>query len=183
MPFFPGSRFDPSASPPDEGGELVELVSEEGDTVGVVSRAEAHSDTSYLHRVVHVLVFDDVGRLLVQKRSMNKDVGPGLWDVSVGGHVVPGELPAEAAYREMKEELGIEFADIRFLYNHVFYGQEESEFVSTFECTYNGKVFFDHDEIDEIRYMDFDEIDSQLGKKVFTEHFEQEYVLYQELTS
>jgi len=161
----------------------VELVSEEGDTIGLVSRAEAHSDASYLHRVVHVLVFDEQGRLLVQKRSMNKDVGPGLWDVSVGGHVIPGELPLEAAYREMKEELGIEFVDLHFLYDHIFYGEEESEFVSTYECTYTGKIFFDHDEIEAIRLMDFEEIDGQLGKHVFTEHFEQEYVLYQELSS
>jgi len=161
----------------------VELVSEDGETIGMVSRSEAHSDVSYLHRVVHVLVFDDRGQLLLQKRSMNKDVAPGLWDVSVGGHVIPGETPEEAAARELREELGIEFVDIRFLYNHVFYGLEESEFVSTYQCSYSGKIFFNEQEIDEVHFMNFDEIDDQLGKGFFTEHFEDEYVLYQELFS
>ena len=38
---------------------------------------------------------------------MEKDIGAGLLDVSVGGHVDAGEEPREAALREMEEELGL----------------------------------------------------------------------------
>lgn len=169
------------------GGEFVEVVSEDGVSVGIALREDAHSDPSILHRVVHVLVFNLKGELLLQKRSMNKDIGPGLWDVSVGGHLVPGETITDAARREMREELGIEFADIRFLYDHIFRNDEESEFVSTFECVYDGAVFPNIEEIDEAAFFSLDRINSLIGGNIsgenfFTEHFEHEIMLYQELT-
>lgn len=169
------------------GDEYVEVVSEDGVSVGIALREDAHSDPSILHRVVHVLVFNRKGEILLQKRSMNKDIGPGLWDVSVGGHLVPGETVADAARREMREELGIEFANIRFLYEHIFRNDEESEFVSTFECVYDGAVFPNIDEIDEAAFFSLDRINGLIhdnipGENFFTEHFEHEIMLYQELT-
>ena len=32
-----------------------------------------------------------------------------MWDISIGGGIVAGETPNEAATRELKEELGIDF--------------------------------------------------------------------------
>ena len=80
------------------------------------------ADPSLLHKVVHVLVFNDAGNLLLQKRSMNKDVAPGKWDTSVGGHVSPGEDLKTAALREMKEELGVIPEDIEPLYSYISFG-------------------------------------------------------------
>lgn len=59
------------------------------------------------HRAAHVLVFDDVGRLYVQRRALTKECSPGRWDTSAAGHVESGEGYAEAALRELEEELGI----------------------------------------------------------------------------
>src|ERR1700686_4931160 len=86
--------------------EMIEIVDTEGSTIGIRRRSEVHGNPSLLHKVVHVLVFNDAGNLLLQKRSMNKDVAPGKWDTSVGGHVSPSEDLKTAALREMKEELG-----------------------------------------------------------------------------
>jgi len=165
----------------EDPSELVEIVSEEGETLGVAGRADAHSDPGLLHRVVHVLVFNGKGELLLQKRSGNKDTAPGLWDVSVGGHLVPGETPQEAARREMAEELGIQWAEITFLYEHIFRNGRESEFVSSYECLYNGRVFHSEEEIDEVRFFTLPEINDLLGTGFFSEHFEHEIMLYQEL--
>jgi len=60
------------------------------------------------------MVFNKQGDLLLQKRSMSKDIGPGKWDTSVGGHVNPGEDVYSAAVREMDEELGIVLSDLQF---------------------------------------------------------------------
>jgi HAD superfamily hydrolase (TIGR01509 family) len=57
--------------------------------------------------VVHLLVFDAEGRLLVQRRIDTKSSWPGMWDISMGGHVQAGESSADAAEREAQEELGI----------------------------------------------------------------------------
>ena len=48
------------------------------------------------------------------KRAAQKSLGSGHWG-SAGGHVEPGETPAEAAIRETKEELGIVVGNLKFL--------------------------------------------------------------------
>jgi 16S rRNA (adenine1518-N6/adenine1519-N6)-dimethyltransferase len=56
---------------------------------------------------VHVFVLNKRGDLLLQQRSMLKDVHPGDWDSSVSGHLDSGETYAAAAVRELEEEMGI----------------------------------------------------------------------------
>lgn len=162
--------------------EILEVVDEKGDVLRLAKRSEVHADPSLIHRVVHVLVFDKKDRLLLQKRSLNKDVAPGKWDTSVGGHVNPGEDILEAAKREMKEELGISDCRPDFLHAYLFSNNIESELVSTFSCQYNGKISFNKDEIDEIAFWSMKKIKENLGKNVFSRHFEQEINIYLEKT-
>ena len=163
-----------------DGDEILEIVDEKGDVLKLSKRSDIHSNPSLIHRVVHVLVFDKKGRLLLQKRSFNKDVAPGKWDTSVGGHVKPGEDILEAAKRETKEELGISDCSLDYLYAYLFSNRIESELVNTFSCVYNGKFIFDKDEIDEIAFWDIKKIKENLGKKVFSGHFEKEITTYLE---
>ncbi|MDX1334078.1 MAG: NUDIX domain-containing protein, partial [Robiginitalea sp.] len=48
------------------------------------------------------------GKVLLQQRADQKETFPGLWDVSVAGHVHAEETPLEAAQREIKEEIGLD---------------------------------------------------------------------------
>jgi isopentenyldiphosphate isomerase len=64
------------------------------------------------HRVVWGMVYSPrAGRWLVQRRRLDKDVCPGLWDMSCAGHVdCRGGAPesyGEAYQRELQEELGL----------------------------------------------------------------------------
>ena len=161
-----------------DNNEILEVVDEKGDVLKLAKRSEIHSDPSLMHRVVHVLVSDKKGRLLLQKRSRNKDVVPGKWDTSVGGHVNPAEDILDAAKREMKEELGISDCRLEYLYTYLFTNHIESELVSTFSCIYNGQFFFNKDEIDEIAFWDIKKIKENLGKNVFSGHFEKEISIY-----
>lgn len=67
--------------------ELFPLVNEQGDLIGKASRKLCHSGSFFLHPVVHLHVFNTAGQLFLQKRSLDKDIQPGMWDTSVGGHV------------------------------------------------------------------------------------------------
>ncbi|GEM_PF-240305 len=58
--------------------------------------------------VIHVLLFDQQGRLLVQKRVDDKTNWAGMWDISVGGISQAGDTSRSAAEREVAEELGIQ---------------------------------------------------------------------------
>ncbi len=161
-----------------DGDEILEVVDENGNVLKHSRRSEIHGNPSLIHRVVHVLVFDNADRLLLQKRSHNKDIAPGKWDTSVGGHLNPGEGILEAARREMKEELGIADCRLEYLYTYLFSNNIESELVSTFTCVYNEEFFINREEIDEIAFWDMKKIKENLGKNLFSGHFEKEISTY-----
>lgn len=158
--------------------EMLEVVTEDGTTIEIRPRAEIHGNPSLLHKVIHVLVSDGKNGLLLQKRSIKKDVAPGRWDTSVGGHVNPGESIREALIREMEEELGIKPEHPQFLYTYIHSNPYETELVYTFHCIHKGSVRFNRDEIDEVRFWSIDEIRENLGKNYFSDNFEHEFRLY-----
>ena len=88
------------------GDEWFDVVNARDEVVGRATRREVHA-RGLLHRAVHVLVFDAAGRVFLQKRSMTKDLCPGLWDSSCSGHLEAGEDYDAAAGRELAEEIGV----------------------------------------------------------------------------
>ena len=89
--------------------EWFDVVNERDEVVSRALRREVHA-RGWWHRAVHILVSDAAGRVFLQKRSMTKDLSPGLWDSSCSGHVDSGEDYDAAAVRELGEELGLEAA-------------------------------------------------------------------------
>ncbi len=62
------------------------------------------------HQVVAVILLRP-GQVLLCHRSPGREAYPDVWDFP-GGHVEPGELPADALRREVAEELGAELAEV-----------------------------------------------------------------------
>ncbi|DBA93406.1 TPA: hypothetical protein ACH3X2_003676 [Trebouxia sp. C0005] len=87
-------------------GELLEVVNDNNQVIGLEQRGVIHSE-GLRHRAVYCLVFDSKRRLLLQQRSPRKQIGPGQWDLSVAEHLLPGETYLQAAARGLDEELGI----------------------------------------------------------------------------
>ncbi|MBP7212967.1 MAG: NUDIX domain-containing protein [Anaerolineaceae bacterium] len=79
-----------------------------------IARGKNPPDGLY-HVVVHVCIFNSAGEMLIQKRSPLKKAWSGLWDFSLGGAVQAGETSAQAAQRELSEELGLslDFSNLR----------------------------------------------------------------------
>lgn len=158
--------------------EILEIVDRDGKTIGTAPRSQIHGNPSLLHKVVHVLVFNDKGELLLQKRSLTKDVAPGKWDTSVGGHVPNGEDLITAAKREMEEELGIISCDIKPLYSYIHSNPYETEMVFTHSCIHNGPFSFNKEEIDEVRFWNMEEIKNAIGTGLLSDNFESEINRY-----
>lgn len=57
--------------------------------------------------VVHGLLINKFGDILIQQRVSSKTLWPNLWDVSCSGALVAGESSQEGLEREINEELGI----------------------------------------------------------------------------
>ena len=159
--------------------ELFEIVDENDRVIGTAPRSECHGNPALIHRVVHVLVVNANGDMLLQKRSPRKDIQPGKWDTSVGGHLEPGETYHEAAIREMGEELGLTALPLTFLYKSKIRNAIESENIATFLTRYDGHLKWNEQEITEVRFWRPDEIDAAIGKDVFTPNFEEEWAMYQ----
>ncbi|MFM9030724.1 MAG: NUDIX hydrolase, partial [Opitutaceae bacterium] len=90
--------------------EWFDVVNERDEVVGRETRREVHARGLW-HLSVHTLVFDRAGRVMLQKRSLLKDLSPGLWDSSCSGHLDAGEDYDSAAVRELGEEIGVRLAD------------------------------------------------------------------------
>jgi isopentenyl-diphosphate delta-isomerase type 1 len=158
--------------------ELFPLIDESGQVIGSATRSECHNGSKRLHPVVHLHVFNAKGELLLQKRSALKDIQPGKWDTSVGGHVDYGETIAEALTREVREELGITTFSPDFLRSYIYESDIEKEMIYSYKTIYEGPFHFEPDEIDEIRFWTRHEIEQNLGRSVFTPNFEKEVSLF-----
>lgn len=162
-----------------EKPEVFPLIDEEGNVVGKATRAYCHGGSMALHPVVHLHITDLQGRIYLQKRSMKKDIAPGLWDTSVGGHVDFGETLEEAVRREAREELGMRLrVEPRFLFQYVWKSSRERELVTAFHIVYTGKLTPDHDEVDEGKFWDMEDLKQQIGKGIFTEQFEHKEIKF-----
>ena len=155
--------------------EFYPLVDEEGNVIGKATRKECHSGTFWLHPVVHLHVVNTKGELYLQKRAMDKDIQPGKWDTSVGGHVDFGEEIQQALIREVGEELGIQYFEPVLMLRYKFTSTQESELVHSFYAIYDGEIFPDPVEISEGRFWTHDEINESIGCGVFTPNFENEF--------
>lgn len=58
------------------------------------------------HLVVQIWICNHKGEYLIQKRSMEKEIAPGLW-ATTAGSAVAGEDSRTACLRETEEEIGL----------------------------------------------------------------------------
>lgn len=140
-------------SRPDHANEILDVVDENDHVIGNAVRSDVHR-LALRHRAAHVLVFDDSGHLLLQRRALHKDVNPGLWDTSAAGHVEQGESYESAARRELLEELGIRAREPLIAISRLQAEPETGwEFVEVFKYIHSGDLDTDKTEIIETRWV------------------------------
>lgn len=143
--------------------------------IGQSTRGECHGHPHLVHAVARVHVWNHQGLLLLQHRSLTKDVQPGKWDTSVGGHLLPGEDPETAARREMIEELGVQPDALQFCHRFLWKSPMETEWVTTYSTLHDGPFTPDPSEISDLRFWAPAEIVATLGSGQFTPAFEDEF--------
>ena len=91
--------------------ELIDILTPEGKPTGKTAlKSEAHKN-GWFHATAHIWLFTLDKKILLQKRALTKKVFPGIWDISVAGHIGAGEAILEGAKREMLEEIGLTLED------------------------------------------------------------------------
>lgn len=93
---------------------LIDVLSSTGLRTGeILSRSEVHRLGKY-HRAIHLYLFNSRNEILIQKRALTVDSAPGVYTISVLGHVNAGETSTTTVKREVEEELGIDASSFKF---------------------------------------------------------------------
>lgn len=169
-----------------ETTEYFDIVDDSGQVVGRAPRAVCHGDSSLIHRSVHIYVFNRRGEILLQLRSKSKDIQPGRWDTSVGGHLDSGEDYDRAARRELREELGVDIGPggsepgLEHLFDIRIRNEIESENARVYAFRSEGPFVFAADEIDEVRFWRPSDIEAALGTGKLTPNLEREFLRLKE---
>lgn len=97
--------------------EYLDVLNENGEFENHKALKQECHKNGFWHKAVVLFIINSKEQVLLQKRSEKKEMWPGMWDVSAGGHVLAGEIGTEAVIRETKEELGIDIdkKDLLFL--------------------------------------------------------------------
>ena len=161
--------------------EVLDIVNEDDEVIGTASRREVHKKHQ-IHRGIHVFIFNNQEKLLIQKRSNKKNDRPGFFDASVGAQVLSGESYLEAALREAEEELGVENLKLRKICKYKSFSDRQREIRVLFTANSDGPFKIDKREVASVKFYDIDEIKKKIDEKIkFTTGFKISFRLYMKL--
>ena len=135
------------------------LVDEQDRPLGVEAKLRAHQEGGRLHRAFSVFIFDERGRMLLQRRSTKKYHFGGLWTNTCCSHPQRDEAVADSARARLREEFGFEVdlsQGFTFLYRATdpASGLTEHEFDHVFFGRFDGQPRPNPDEIDDWKWVE-----------------------------
>jgi 8-oxo-dGTP pyrophosphatase MutT (NUDIX family) len=145
---------------------MVDWVDDHDNVIAVVPRTRIRAE-ALLHRSVGVIVRSSRGEVLIQRRSMTKDLHPGWWDIGAGGVVSAGESYAASAVRELYEELGVEVEQLTFLFAGTFRSPTLNLLGQIFEAVHDGPFAFNDGEVAEAFFVTIAELTDRLNRESF----------------
>ena len=149
----------------------MDIVNEDDQVIGSCPLDEIY-EKRHVHRVAHVLVYNEAGQLALQLRSATKSFLPGHWCTSAGGRVSAGESYEAAARREAREELGVDL-ELTFLARPLYRDHERglSIFQGVYSARHEGPFTVSAREVDLIRFVAVPELHAMIerGEKIHPE--------------
>ena len=145
--------------------ELFDVVDTEDNVLRPETRSTVHRNR-LLHRAVHIFVFNAVGQLYLQRRSMTKDSAPGKWVSSCSGHVDSGEDYDTAAVRELGEEIGLfDPQGMERVFKEAPCAATGNEFVWVYRCYDEGPFTLDPEEVSDGKWIDLEKLDQWIEER------------------
>tara|TARA_B100000963_G_C22522492_1_gene623708 strand:+ start:121 stop:651 length:531 start_codon:yes stop_codon:yes gene_type:complete len=156
--------------------EKVILVDKDDNQIGLMPKMEAHLKGK-LHRAFSVIIFNNKGEILLQKRASTKYHTPNLWSNTCCSHQKEGEDNINAGKRRLSEEMGF----VTNLYNFSFFtyrvefpnGLIEHENDHIMLGVYDGDPKPNPNEVDDWKWIDIDILvnDMRNNPKLYTAWF------------
>jgi isopentenyl-diphosphate delta-isomerase len=142
--------------------EFNDVVNDKDEVIGTASHKEIY-ENKLPHRIVHVLIFNSKGEMLLQKRSATKSFCPNHWCTAAGGHVQSSESYEEAAIRELEEELGIS-APVKFMFKTKYYRSADFfKFLEIFKAVCEGPFEINTDEVESVKWFSKEKLNEEIA--------------------
>lgn len=150
----------------------ITLVDKNDVPIGVGEKMDVHR-RGLLHRAFSILVFNDAGELLIQRRALGKYHCGGLWANTCCSHPAPDESYLDAAHRRLLEEMGFDCPleeKFVFQYRAEFENELiENEIDHVFFGAWNGVPKINPTEVCEYRWLQIEELFEEI--KISPEKF------------
>ncbi|XOB42274.1 MAG: isopentenyl-diphosphate Delta-isomerase [Candidatus Nealsonbacteria bacterium] len=149
--------------------EKLVLVNEKDEAIGLEEKVKCHQGKGIFHRAFTILLFDNKGQILIQKRGVSKMLWPMYWEATCSSHPQENETYEESGERRLEEELRIKaslkLAD-KFIY-HLYYKDigAEHELCATLVGQYDKEnIDFNTDEVKDVKWITINELKQELNK-------------------
>jgi len=141
--------------------EIFDVVDGDDRVIDQASRAEVHR-RGWLHRAVHMFIFNTQRQLLIHLRAATKDEFPSRWTSSASGHVDAGESYEEAAARELCEELGMR-VPLQYVFTHRACAETANEHSALYEAVTDQVPKPDPGEISRLEWISLEQLRTELA--------------------
>jgi len=156
--------------------ELVVLVDEKNNQIGLMPKMEAH-EKGVLHRAFSVFVFNKKGELMLQQRAASKYHSPLLWTNTCCSHQREGESNVQAGRRRLQEEMGFT-TDLKEVFSFIYKapfdnGLTEHELDYVLVGSFEEKPNINKDEVESYKWMPLKDVkkDIENNPEIYTEWF------------
>lgn len=148
--------------------ENIIIVNDRDESIGSMEKMLVHQN-GILHRAFSILLFDEHGNMLIQKRSKLKYHSPLLWANACCSHQRSGESMEEAINRRLYEELLINDVSVtESLVMHYRYQFSNSLIENEIDHIYVGTtanrvIYYNADEVDQVEWVNLDCLKSTIN--------------------
>ena len=156
--------------------ELVVLVDEKDNQIGLMPKMEAH-EKAVLHRAFSVFIFNEKGELMLQQRAASKYHSPLLWTNTCCSHQRDGERNVQAGRRRLQEEMGFT-TDLKEVFSFVYKapfdnGLTEHELDHVMIGRFEDKPNINKEEVEDYKWMQLADVKSDIenNPSIYTEWF------------
>ncbi len=168
--------------------EIINVLDEKtGNPTGEETLKSVAHAKGIWHGAVHILIVnEEKTHTLLQKRCVDKELYPDMWDVAVGGHISLNESALTSAKRELEEELGMDVSNLNI--EHVKTVKESlsnngiisNEFVSIFivykDINLN-ELKLQKEEVSEANWFNKEQLNDLINNNQIVPHIEEYKIL------
>ncbi|MDQ5922624.1 MAG: hypothetical protein QG644_332 [Patescibacteria group bacterium] len=136
-----------------------------------------------IFRITAIWITDKEGNILLAQRSFSKKSNPGKWGPAVAGTVEEGESYEENAYKELKEEIGLEGLTLAPVRKILYTSNTGIKYCYIFNLVIdkNTKLEIQKEEVEQTKWFSKEELKDKLLNQ--PEDFVQALVLLKEFFS